>query len=336
MKIAMMSLAHVHAAGIAEGLQALGAEVLISDPHRDDRPAGETGGRSMADDLGIDYVDNYDELFQWQPDGVVVCSENTRHRQDVERAAAAQVPVLCEKPLATNRSDAQAMIAACERAGVRLMTAYPVRYSPAFTAVRAAHRAGALGRIRSIQGTNNGGIPQGRAWFTDPQWSGGGSLVDHVVHLADLVDVLLDGTPAVSVMAMANSGFPGAPAVESGALVSVGYADGTIVSMDSSWLIPAGYPTWGGLTLEVIGDAGNAAMDAFNQLLNGFRASTGQAVRLDYGIDPNQLMLQDFLRMVENGEQPWIDPASSLRSMSVAVAALESAATGRVVNLQSV
>jgi 1,5-anhydro-D-fructose reductase (1,5-anhydro-D-mannitol-forming) len=334
MKIAMMSLAHVHAAGIAEGLRALGVELLVSDPYRGDRPAGETGGRSMAGELGVGYVDSYDELFHWQPDGVVVCSENTRHRQDVERAAAAHAHVLCEKPLATNRSDAQAMITACEQAGVRLMTAYPVRYSPAFTAVRAAHRAGALGRIRSIQGTNNGRIPQDRAWFTDPRWSGGGSLIDHVVHLADLVDVLLDGTPAVSVMAMANSGFPGAPAVETGALVSVGYADGTIVSMDSSWLIPAGYPTWGGLTLEVIGDAGNAAMDAFNQRLDGFRASTGRTVRLNYGIDPNQLMLQDFLRTVETGEQPWIDPASSLRSMSVAAAALESARSGRVVTLQ--
>lgn len=331
MKIAVMSMAHVHAAGFISGLQALGVDVLVSDPHRDDRPAGETGGRPMAEQLGVDYVDSYDELFDWHPDGVLVCAENTRHREDVLRAAAAGAHVLCEKPLATSLPDATAMVAACAAAGVRLMTAYPVRYSPAFAAIRAAHGSGALGRIRSLQGTNNGSIPTGRAWFTDPRWSGGGALVDHVVHLADLVDVLLDGTPATSVLAMANSGFPGAPAVETGALVSIGYADGTIASIDASWLIPAGYPTWGGLTLEVVGDLANARMDAFGQRVDGFRTSAAGAVRLPYGIDPNELLLRDFLHVVRTGDEPWVDPGSSLRSVSVAVAAAESARTGAVV-----
>jgi len=328
-----MSLAHVHAASFVTGLLGLGVEVLVSDPHYGDRPATESGGRQLAEQLGADYVDGYDELLDRNPDGVVVCSENTRHRQDVERAAAAGAHILCEKPLATTVSDAEAMVAATTAAGVRLMCAYPVRYSPAFTAVRAAHAAGSLGRIRSIQGTNNGGIPKDRAWFTDPKWSGGGALVDHVVHVADLVDVLLDGVPATSAFAMANAGFPGAQGVETGALVSIGYADGTIVALDSSWSIPAGYPTWGGLTLDIVGDVANARMDAFGQRVDGFRTSTAGTIRLPYGVDSNLLMLQDFLHVVRTGEQPWVAPPSALRSLSVAAAAAESARTGRVVTI---
>lgn len=335
MRIGVLSLAHVHAEGVVRGLLDLpGVEVLVTDPHHRERPVDETGGPALAAALGAPCVETLDELLAWRPDGVVVCSENTRHREDVERVAAAGAHVLCEKPLATTLADARAMVAACEAAGVRLATAYPVRFSPAFADLRAAHAVGALGRVRSIQGTNNGGVPRGR-WFTEPQWSGGGALVDHVVHVADLVDVLLDGVPATSVLAMTGAGFPGAGAVESAALLSIAYADGTIVSLDASWSVPVGYPTWGGLTLDVVGDRANAALDAFGQRVDGFRTSTGRAVRLEHDVDTGDLMLRDFLRVVETGEPPWADPASSLRSLAVALAALESSASGVPVDPRS-
>ncbi|MGD7789999.1 Gfo/Idh/MocA family protein [Propionibacteriaceae bacterium Y1700] len=335
MKIGLMSFAHTHAAGYMALLGAMDdVELLTSDPEHVERP-GETGGAEMAAEHGAAYVDSYDELFAWQPDAVVICSQNVRHRRDVERAAAAGVHVLCEKPLATSIEDATAILAAVEAAGIRLMTAYPVRFSPAFTALRAAIEGGQLGELRSFVGTNNGSVPAGRrAWFVDPEQAGGGALIDHVVHLADLMDVLLDGDRATSVYATANAHLPGAgKGAETAGLVSISYACGVSATIDSSWSVPVSAPQWGGLTLKAIGSAGVAAMDAFNQRVDGFSEATASPLWLSYGHNLDALMLADFLSLVRGGPSAGADGAGGLRTAAVAVAALESVRTGQAVSV---
>ena len=131
----------------------------------------------------------------------------------MEQAAAAGAHVLYEKPLATTVEDAQAMLA------------YPVRFSPSFLDARARVRSGQLGVILGIRGTNNGKFPLAdRVWFTDPGLAGGGALVDHVVHCADLIDDLL-GESAESVRAVSNHIMHADAnvAVETGGLVTVRY-----------------------------------------------------------------------------------------------------------------
>ncbi|MER7203516.1 Gfo/Idh/MocA family oxidoreductase, partial [Streptomyces sp. NPDC000188] len=143
MKVGVLSFAHVHAGGFARLLDGMeGVEVLAADPDTDLAAPGEVRGREFADRLGVAYANSYEELFAWGPDKVVVCSENVRHRPLVELAAAHGVDVLCEKPLATTEEDGAAMVEACRAAGVRLAVAHPVRFSPAYTAVRAAVRSG--------------------------------------------------------------------------------------------------------------------------------------------------------------------------------------------------
>jgi len=83
---------------------------------------------------------------------VVICSENSKHRKLVEQAAAAGVNILCEKPLATTTSDAEAMLYAVDRAGVALMTAFPVRFSPSFVKLKSQVQAGLLGDVLAVFG----------------------------------------------------------------------------------------------------------------------------------------------------------------------------------------
>ena len=131
MRVAVLSFAHVHAATYVELLRDRdGIELITADP---DAPPGDaTRGRALAEGLGAPTRTAGTRSSRCRPDAVVVASENARHRHLVERAAAAGAHVLCEKPLATTEDDARAMIDACARAGVGLMTAYPVRFSPAF------------------------------------------------------------------------------------------------------------------------------------------------------------------------------------------------------------
>ncbi|WP_443045540.1 Gfo/Idh/MocA family protein [Streptomyces sp. HUCO-GS316] len=60
-------------------------------------------------------------------------------------------------------------------------------------------------RALSVHGVNNSTNPAlQQPWFADPALSGGGAIMDHTVHIADLLDVLLDGEQPVQVYAQAN------------------------------------------------------------------------------------------------------------------------------------
>lgn len=329
-RVGLMSFAHVHAARYATLLKNWpGVELLVADPDADGAPAGEIRGALLAEQLGVALVDSYDELFAWGPDAVVVCGETSRHRKLIEQAAANGAHVLCEKPLATNLADARAIIDVCAAAGVQLMTAYPVRFHPAFAELRASVRSGLLGRVLVATGTNNGQVPtNSRRWFADEKLAGGGALMDHTVHVADLLDDLLE-SPAVEVYAQVNRIIHADTVqVETGGLVVVTYRDGTVASIDCSWSAPASYPAWGGLTLAVEGESGSALFDAFADRLDVFDDSVGRLSWLDYGPDLDALMLAEFLRCIRTGEPCHPDGEVGYRTLEIVRCAYGSVRTG--------
>jgi 1,5-anhydro-D-fructose reductase (1,5-anhydro-D-mannitol-forming) len=330
LKIAVMSFAHTHARGYLELLMQLPqVNILTSDPG--EHPAGELRGREFADALGVDYVDDYDELLAWQPDAVIVTSENARHRADVELAARAGAHILCEKPLATTLDDGVAMLEAAHAAGVILMVAFPVRFASTFAQLKADYDSGLLGQLLSVRGSNNGKLPSERAWFTDPTLSGGGALVDHVVHIADLLDALM-GAAALSVTAITNQKLHADRArAETAGLVTITYDNGVIAAIDCSWSRPSSAPTWGGVALTVTGTGGTVDIDFFGPRARGLDAATGRPIETPYGPNFDEALLGTFLAAVRSGVRPQPDGTVGLRTLAIVAAAQESARTGRTI-----
>src|SRR5687767_264985 len=77
-------------------------------------------------------------------DAVYIALPNTMHREYTERAAAAGIHVLCEKPMATSSRDCRAMIEAVRSANVKLMIAYRLHFEPANTGAVKIARSGKL------------------------------------------------------------------------------------------------------------------------------------------------------------------------------------------------
>lgn len=331
LRIAVLSFAHTHALSYVHALSAMpGIELIAADPDGATAPDGALRGAELAAELGVAYVDTYDEAFAWRPDAVVIAAENARHRELVERAAAAGAHVLCEKPLATTVDDAIAMRDACDRAGVLLMVAYPVRFSPAVRDAIAEIRSGRLGALLGVTGINNGKLPQDRAWFTDPDLAGGGALVDHVVHCADLLDELL-GERAATVRAVSNGILHAADdlAVETGGLVTIRYPSGVVATIDCSWSWPMSSATWGGVTLQIVAERGTVTVSPFAKGVAGHDADgeTWDPV----GADLDALLLEEFVSAVREGRIPQPDAGVGIRTVEIVKAAQASAASGGTV-----
>ncbi|MEO8736860.1 MAG: Gfo/Idh/MocA family oxidoreductase [Edaphobacter sp.] len=127
-------------------------------------------------------------------DAVYVALPNSMHAEYTIRSAKAGKHVFCEKPMSTSVSDAEAMIAACKAANVKLMIAYRLQYEP--TNLRAIQliRQGALGKVQSIESIN-GFIEKAGEWRLNKPLSGGGPLLDMGIYCLNATRYLTGEEP---------------------------------------------------------------------------------------------------------------------------------------------
>jgi predicted dehydrogenase len=329
LSVGLTSAAHVHADTYADLLASMPDVELIGLADPDARR-----GRDFADLHSIRFLGDLAALLALRPDAVVVTSENANHRRDVEAAAAAGAHVLCEKPLATTVEDARAIVDVCARAGVSLMTAFPMRFSPAIGRTAAGLATNDIGHVRAVSAVNQGQIPtRHRAWFGDRELAGGGAITDHTVHVLDLLRWLLHSEPT-EVWATANHILHAdRTLVETGAVVAVTFDDGTIATIDCSWSRPDNYPTWGGMGMEIVGERGVLDVDAFRQRFTVFDARDPGPSWTYWGSDADRAMLRAFLDAVRDGSEPPVTGLDGLRAVEVVQAAYRSLDLGEPVRL---
>ena len=121
-------------------------------------------------------------------DAVVLATPHTRHRAQVEAAAAAHKHIYCEKPFALAKADAQAMLDACARAGVTIAVGHHFRLMPSMKALRAKIATGAFGTIMHAEGNYSHdwlvALPAD-SWRVAPDESRAGGMTGMGIHVLD-------------------------------------------------------------------------------------------------------------------------------------------------------
>lgn len=324
-RIGLLSLAHVHAERYLEVLASEPGVELAGIFH--DEPEA---GRDAARRFGARCYDNLEEFLRAGMNGVIVCSENHRHKEHCLAAFRAGLPVLCEKPIATTLADGLAMTQAAEKAGLVLKIAFTTRFSPAAVRLRALVREGKLGDILSLVGTNHGKNPGG--WFVDPLEAGGGSLMDHIVHQLDFARWTLGREPA-RVYAEMDTFFSDIPTEDAG-LVQVEFEGGVLLTIDASWSRPPGFPTWGDNIIEANGTLGSALMDTQGRRVVLYTKGDPGSRHLQWGADASRGMILDFVAAVNGRESAGADGRDGLAALETVLAAYRSVKSGKTEDLQ--
>ena len=320
-RIGFLGVAHPHSSIYIDSLRRARAEVrglYDLDPERaawwgsaNDVPCFPSG-ESLASEV----------------DGVLVCAETPYRRRLVNIAAAAGVAVLCEVPLGPGPEDSEAIIDACERARVPLMTALPVRFDPTVLQLRDLVARGDLGRIRAFSGVNQSRIPvRDGSRFAIESVVGEGSMMDNAIHLADAYSWILGSEPE-EVYAVGNRIVTSDLATgETSALLIVSYAAGVFGSIDCSWNQPLNYPARDRFALSVVGDDGPAGVEPMRQRLTHFGGPQKYSW-LGWEVPAHLPMIQEFLACTIDRRVPVVDGMDGLRASKVVWAALESYRTG--------
>jgi predicted dehydrogenase len=121
--------------------------------------------------------DTYEELLRSDRiDAVYVALPNSEHCEWAVRALEAGKHVLCEKPFASNATEADQMIAAAERSGRLLMEAHHSAFHPAYQRLRTIVASGEIGHVQSIDVRFLCRVPQSDALRFRYDLGGGASM----------------------------------------------------------------------------------------------------------------------------------------------------------------
>lgn len=124
------------------------------------------------------YTDHRTMLAEEDLDIVSVCTPALYHREHTVDCANAGIGVvLCEKPIASSVTEADEIIAACEKAGTELVVNYTLRFTEKFQRLRDLVDDGLLGDVRSV-------AVQSRM-----------EVMRNASHVVDLLGWLLDAEP---------------------------------------------------------------------------------------------------------------------------------------------
>ena len=325
-RIGMLSFAHMHACSYAACLKQI-PDVELTGIADDD----PTRGQEAAERVGAPFFRSAEALLDEELDGVIICAENAKHCPLTELAAPRTRHILCEKPMATTLADAQAMIDVCATYSTKLQIAFPMRFSPPVQRLKTILDEGTLGRIYSVKTTNHGRMPGD--WFVDKALAGGGAVMDHTVHVIDLLRWFWN-TEVTEVYAEVGYSLlhPGL-GIDDAGLLSFKLATGAYGTLDTSWSRPKSYPTWGDVKLEVLGERGIARVDAFSQNLAVYSDRTGKGEWVNWGSNIDLSLIQDFVDMMATGRESFITGYDGLKALEVALAAYCSAERGEPVSL---
>lgn len=313
--VGILSAAHVHTDMYATHLAEFPDVEFVGIADTD-----EERGREAADRHGVEYLSR--ETLLDRIDAGIICSENGTRPEWFEAAAASGVDVLCEKPLAATYEQAREITATYEASDVVAGLVMPLRFLEIVRETKAAYESGAIGDLRFVTGTNRGMMPGG--WFVDPDLAGGGAIMDHTVHILDLVRWITD-TEVEEVYAKADTAFHDLP-VEDVNVLSMRLEDGTPFTLDGSWSRPDAYETWGDATLELLGTDGVVSIDPHEQAIKK-TIDHGDDPGLElvpYRADENRASLRNFLSAVEEGREPLTSLEEGRKEMAMLEAAYES------------
>ncbi len=148
------------------------------------------------------YADWQELLGDAEIDAVYIATPVYLHARQTIAAAEAGKHILCEKPMAMNAAECNAMIAACKSNGVKLGVAYYRRFYPVLARVRELLASGELGRpvVAQINSFEYVDIADDdpRHWFLEKAKNGGGPMMDFGCHRLEVLTSLFGSVRRMS------------------------------------------------------------------------------------------------------------------------------------------
>lgn len=287
------------------------------------------------------YSDLERAMDETDVDVVDVCSPTCTHKEHVMAAVKAGKQVLVEKPFALTLKDADQMIDAAKKAGVKLMVAHCIRFFAEYAKIKELVSQGAIGEPVISRGHRAGPLPTwgARSWFLDPKMSGGVGI-DLAIHDIDFTRWCFDDK-VKQVYAKVATLVHKKGVCADHALIIMRFEHDGIAHIEASWAVPTQYPFT--TYFEIAGRKGFISVDNFsvapvtvmsNDNVERFSPEAMPSVPgMPFPIDPYYREIGHFVDCILTNREPMTNGEEAKKSLEVALAAVRSSKTGDVVKL---
>ncbi|MFN0107958.1 MAG: Gfo/Idh/MocA family protein [Blastocatellia bacterium] len=296
----------------------------------------------FAAKFGCAAYTDYDKFLQHPGLQVVsICTPSGSHADLGIRAAEAGKHVLTEKPIETNLEKADALIAACDRAGVKLGVIFQSRFLPAVQRIKQAIDEGRLGKLMVGDALVK--------WYRAPEYyadswhgtmaqDGGGALINQAIHTVDLLRWIMG--PVESAFAMKSAlRYPHIEA-EDTLVGTVKFQNGALGMIQATTSAKPGFKR----RLEISGERGSIILDGDAisvWAVDGEDTDTGEAEQLTDGSanpaaisnEGHRRQIKDMMHAVIENRAPMIDGREGRKSLELVMALYAAANEGKLVKL---
>lgn len=307
----------------------------------------ETTGQDPTASARPSRFNRYSDVLRAVRDGqlpvdlVVLTTPSGLHPGQTIAAAQLGLHVCTEKPMATRWADGQAMVKACDEAGVHLFVVKQNRFNRTLQLVKRQLQAGRFGRLAMVAVTVFWQRPQ--SYYDQAAWRGtwefdGGALMNQASHYVDLLDWLVGPVESVSA-SIATLGR--AIEVEDTAALQLRWRSGALGTMAVTMLT---YPRNLEGTITLLGESGSVRVGgpAVNRIEQWLFADTSPDDTLVEQASEETTSLYgsghlpyyaNMLDALQGRAEPLCDGRQGLRSLELLSAAYRSARRGCVVHL---
>jgi len=289
--------------------------IAVADPvaERAQKLAGQCGARAVAD---------YHELLD-AVDAVVIASPNFLHKEQAVACAAAGKHVYCEKPMGLSLADAREIAGAITAAKVASQIGFSTRFDPGMHTIHKKAQDGELGKVLSVCSRRLAYMnPNPQSWRSDHRLSGG---LLYEINIHELDWMMACGGAVQSVYARTWAAQPRTPRCNDQLWITLNFASGAVGIHEGSWLSP--------IACYYRSVQGSQAGINTNEWGNKLYLGKPGANRTEMASGPAFDQRGDFLDGIEQGKPTVADAACGVKVMAVAEAVLQSAQSGKVIEL---
>jgi UDP-N-acetyl-2-amino-2-deoxyglucuronate dehydrogenase len=300
--------------------------------------------QSVGERFSIPYFEDMHAMMQAvRPDVVVVLTESGRHAEHVLDLARYGRDIVVEKPMALTLDDADAMIRACDGAGVRLFVVKQNRFNVPVVKLREALEKGRFGRL--VLGTVRVRWCRTQAYYDQDPWRGtwaldGGVLSNQASHHVDLLEWMMGDVD--SVFARSATALVKIEA-EDTAVVVLRFRSGALGIIEAT---TAARPADLEGSISLLGELGSVEIGGF--AVNEIRLwkfvqpdADDAKVMSDYSVNPpnvygfgHQAYYEHVIDCIRHDKQQLVDGLEGRKSLELISAIYESIETGKEVQLR--
>jgi len=278
----------------------------------------ESAAREVAQLYSTKAFSDYEKLLSMNLDAVSIAVPTSLHTDVALKVAESNVDMLIEKPIADSLKNAERIVKAARKRGVKVMVGHIERFNPAVLKLKEHIIAGELGEILAISCKRVGPY--------SPRIRDVGIIIDLAVHDIDTISYLY-GERCESVYAVAGSSFH---TLEDYASLVVKFHPNKAGLIETNWLTPKKVRV-----LTAVGTGGVATLDYIKQTLEISRNDRVMNIEVERE-EPLKNEIGSFLKCILEDRCPEPSGEDGIYVLSVAISAIRSYKSGKLVELNEI